>query len=1654
MRGLGGRKVRRDIRAFAVQYSAIAIFAMLSPAVAQAADASNAKRATAAQLISATARYRALPEALVRFGDTTAREDRQLQRALAHYDASGDAERIEPLTDFLHDRPDLAWAPSLWLNIGLLRYRQGYFSEAITAWRQAWNSGKAETAPELKIIADRAVGELIRMHARLGHSEEVKALLAEVDGRPILGSASEAVQGAREGLWLMENEPGVAYLCGPSALRSVFELDRSGGRDKLDLLASARSGLKGFHLTDVGALARQAGMDLIPAKRAGGSDIPVPSVVHWRVNHYAAIVGEKDGRYHVKDPTFGDDLWLSAAAINAETSGYFLVPVERLGHDWLAVKAEEGRLIHGMGATTTMNTRATRPYDDKQCCGNHGNQDTRGMPSYAIHSMLVSLNIQDTPLGYTPPKGPAVAFQLTYNQREAYQPTTFTFSNVGQKWTHNWISYVTDDPVTAGVDVSLYLAGGGLESYGSYNSGTGAFGDERTRGVRLIRTSGSPITYELWYPDGSVAIYSESDGAAVAPRRVFLKRILDPAGNELALAYDGSLRLTSVTDEIGQVTTLTYGDMGNPLRLTRVTDPFGRYTDIGYDGSGRLDEITDVIGMTSTFTYDGANFITGMTTPYGTTSFAYSGSGMTRWLEVTDPLNKTERLETKHSASGIASSDPTWTVPSGLGLTNNYLEYRNTFYWDKDAYALYPTDYTKATLKHWLHERSISTMTAPILESVRVPGEERVWFTYPGQLYSNETGDLGVPSGVARVVNGGGTTQITRYEYGAQNLLTKVTDSVGREHTLTYDTNGIDLLNVKRKNGGSYETLAAFTWNSTQHLPLTITDDAGQVTTNTYNAAGQLLTSTNPLSQVTTYVYDTDGYLQQVENANSEVQQSFTYDSYGRVETVTDSEGYVLTYDYDALDRVTRVTYPDTTYEEVTYDKLDIVQSRDREGKITEYTYDAMRRLTQVDEPLPRTLTMQWSDAGRRIALFDGENNQTQWAYDIAGRLTTETYADSTQKTYGYDVAGRLSTITDALGQIKTIGYTLDDRPSGFTYTNEVNTTADVTFSYDAVHPRMTQMVDGIGTTTWAYGAIGAVGAQQVIREDGPRANYDVVAYTYDALGRRASRRHGATYSGGSLSGGETETYTYDSLGRLDQKSNALGDLNYTYLGETGQLTKRVVANGGSSSKPTILLSYDTNANDRRLTQIRWAKVQNPTSASDRIQDYNYQRDVLNRLTRIEELTYNNAGTVTTTRIYDTVHDDADRLESSAAGTGSSGGTPTFDYTYDDADNRGVSVLNGVTQTPTHNSLNQIATLNSTTYTYDSNGNLLTDGDYTYTWDAENRLKSATESGGAGRTYAYAYDGLNRRLGMTRSGTGALNHGYVWCDERICQARLSGGTGGLVDGVTLFDDGIKVSAGTGIYLYDQLGSVRYLWGRKTTAGAVAASFNFGPYGEEVSTSGPVTGFIMPAFRYADMFRDESGLYLTWNRAYNSKTGRWLNRDPIGVAGGVNLYGYVGGDVLGEVDPLGLSELVLFNRDVKSKYVDGADRFHSPKGVYTVAGHGDSHRMKDADNNDLRPQDVARMIMADPKFKGSEAVLLLSCETGKGDNFSFAQQLSDILGVKVVAPDNYVFFRSDGGFYLASADRSLRPIPGTTGSWKTFCPGGCPWFVPWLKSLAH
>jgi RHS repeat-associated protein len=195
-------------------------------------------------------------------------------------------------------------------------------------------------------------------------------------------------------------------------------------------------------------------------------------------------------------------------------------------------------------------------------------------------------------------------------------------------------------------------------------------------------------------------------------------------------------------------------------------------------------------------------------------------------------------------------------------------------------------------------------------------------------------------------------------------------------------------------------------------------------------------------------------------------------------------------------------------------------------------------------------------------------------------------------------------------------------------------------------------------------------------------------------------------------------------------------------------------------------------------------------------------------------------------------------------------------------------------------------------------GNRVTDERHRYTWDAENRLIRIAYRNNPQRATEFKYDGQSRRVAIIEvDGVKKTETRYTWCGNVLCQARDAP------------DRPIAYYYGQGAYrpqeknkreyyAKDHLGSVRDVLDEK---GNLVARYDYDPYGN--LTSDPAK---TPEFGYAGMqYHAPSGLYLTKYRAYDPQSGRWLSRDPIEEAGGINLYAYVGGNPVSFVDPLGL-----------------------------------------------------------------------------------------------------------------------------------------------------
>jgi RHS repeat-associated protein len=569
---------------------------------------------------------------------------------------------------------------------------------------------------------------------------------------------------------------------------------------------------------------------------------------------------------------------------------------------------------------------------------------------------------------------------------------------------------------------------------------------------------------------------------------------------------------------------------------------------------------------------------------------------------------------------------------------------------------------------------------------------------------------------------------------------------------------------------------------------------------------------------------------------------------------------------HDALNRITNITYPDATFDQVTYHRLDAAVTRDRAGRQTFLEHDALGNLTKRTDPLGRVTQFQWCDCGSVKSLIDPMGRITEWQMDVQGRLAAKQYGDGSKVSYAYENAsGRLRQIVDEKLQAKQFTYNRDNTVRSISYLNTAISTPAVTFTYDPNYVRPTAMTDGIGTTLYAYHPITgtpALGAGQLASVDGPYAN-DTITYGYDALGRRVT----------TAINGVATALTYDAAGRLIQETNALGLFTYVPEGDSRQLHAMLFPNGQTTTN-----SYGGNLQDRQLQQISHRIGATPIS------EFSYERDVAAGHIK----TWTQQAGVAAPDLYTFGYDDGERLLAATV-TNSGALINTFAYAYDPADNRLVEVMGGITNTATHNALNTLSTASTT------------GASRTNEWDGAGRLVAVNS--GNGRT-EFTYDG-RRQLTSIRHLTNGVEASFrklLWSDSQVTEERDAD------DVVTkrFFKQGMKIETGTnaGHYFYtkDHLGSIREV---TDSGGSVRARYHYDPFGRQTMTAGDIA----TDFGFAGMFwSDEVQLSLTLFRAYDAGLGRWLSRDPLRnaeIQEGANLYAYVGNNPINAVDPLGL-----------------------------------------------------------------------------------------------------------------------------------------------------
>ena len=567
---------------------------------------------------------------------------------------------------------------------------------------------------------------------------------------------------------------------------------------------------------------------------------------------------------------------------------------------------------------------------------------------------------------------------------------------------------------------------------------------------------------------------------------------------DLEYDYDAVGNLVAFRDQLDVETTYHYEDVRHPHYLSRVQDPLDRpLTRYVYAEDGRLLGACDADGDPATLagceTWDhdpDAGLSTLVDANGNRTDLFYDERGNViverRWIDE-GTYAETTRL---HDARGNVLQ-----VTGAGGHTWTYT-------WDARGRQTSATD---PGGNRWT--RTFGDCDVP--ETVCDPLGNCTWNTHDGACKVLATEDA----------LGG----LTVYAYDAAGRVAAITDPVGSVWSFTYDARGLPLTitdpdgDVERyEYGAAAEILARTTRNGVR---IELTWDAK------HRVTGERVVGAGPggADLVTTWRYDSAGQVDRIESPS--VRWTLTYTTTGRVETLDDAgtpgaPPVTLTYAYDGNGNVIRLA--------------------DSLGGVTVYDWDALDRLTRVTQTGADAdgtrVDLTWSTGAiqEAIARFADEAGtipvaNTTFGYDCGAcptRLSAVSHRlpDSTplhEITITRDAASNVRTLIDAEG---AHAYTVDglrrllaaDHPDGGPQPDE-SYTWDAAFNVLASHRN----------AAYGYAYQGGAGGSRLVSDD----RYD---YEHDGVGNRVRRTDRAT--------GEHTTYAYDHRDRLVEVAERAAD--------------------------------------------------------------------------------------------------------------------------------------------------------------------------------------------------------------------------------------------------------------------------------------------------------------------------------------------------------------------------------------------------------------------------------------------------------------------------------------------------------------------------------
>jgi len=1075
----------------------------------------------------------------------------------------------------------------------------------------------------------------------------------------------------------------------------------------------------------------------------------------------------------------------------------------------------------------------------------------------------------------------------------------------------------------------------------------------------LTTEDGSVETYKATGKLQSIKSRSGATQTLTYDANGLLTAVIHSNGRSLTLSYDSNLRVATLQDPAGGLYRYVYNNSTGNLETATYPDQttrtylYNEPANVGVDMPHALTGIIDENNHRfATFQYDGQKraVLTQHADGAERVSVAYGSTSNT----VTDALGtaRTHRFQTLQGVVKSIGSDQ----PAGAGCSAA----ASTISYDANGNVASRTDFN-GNLSCYAYDLSRNLETTR-LEGL-APGSscpaDLASYTPANSSERKTSSQWHASYRLPSQIDQAG--QRTAFSYDAQGNLLQKTVSAGSQTktwTLTYNSNGQPLtIDGPRSD---VNDVTRFSYDAKGDLN-TVTDALGHVTTITsYNANGQPLALKDPNGLVTTFQYDLRGK-PVASTVGTEITR-YSYDAAEQLVKVTLPDASTMAYSYDNAHQLVSIADALGNHIDYTLDKMgnrlssqvtdpannltrtraQVFDSLSRlaktigaQNQTANYGYDANGNATSVTDPLGNKTTLVYDPLNRLIKSIDPTGKATQSSYDshdnplsvtdplahitdysydgFGNRLSTDS-PDTGSSQADYDDAGNLLNTTDARGQIVNYSYDALNRVSQIIYADK----PPITFSYDQGSNgtgHLTQMTDESGTTRWSYNLQGKVtgksfntGSLTLVTQYGYNTNGQLIALTYPS-----GKVVRLTYSNGQISAVDAN------------RSPLLSNIHYQPFGPAQDW---MFGNGVKTSRSFgldgRLIDYDLGDRTRQLTYDAAGRITGYRD-SDLNYDQSFSYDPLGRL-----INYTDPASQTSYS-YDA---NGNRTEQQS-------GAQNKNFNIEAISNRLLSVTD-----------NQLQTLKS--YSYDAAGHITGDGYHHFAYDGRGRMVQASSIGHGseqyringlgqrvakihGRTHEKSKDDYHdghdgKRTETDRHHKEQDNHSndapagiyFVYDEAGHLLGEYNQHSKALQETVWLGDMPAAVLANNQHYFIyvDHLNSPRAITDR---TGRVVWRWDSDPFGaadenedhdrddhhafsskkadEDPDRDGQRFVYNL---RFPGQYYDkETGLFYNYFRDYDSETGRYIESDPIGLAGGINTYGYVGGNPVNFIDPLGL-----------------------------------------------------------------------------------------------------------------------------------------------------